>query len=1048
MKNWKKRLAAILLAALFVLSCAATGMATSLPEGSIHTQHTKGELIRVEWSGETNCYPWGYAQHERRGEATLIYACGGTINGEPCTGLYEEYWHMYSTLEDHSWDDGVCTECGDVCEHSNAIEENEPTGAFKYEQCTEADHLAYPIVNIFKNCGYCGEKVLVEENAVDPVGSSVPHDWEDGICISCGEVCEHVSGNFVSSFWGYEYDEYDDYFHYKYDADEVIKICYFCGEEIGRYTQRNYDTEVVEEHSFKDGACEICEYECPHYGTDVSEVRNTGRYQVTDIDATEHYQVEDVEIDYSCNACGEFLYTEVSGGDGAWEEHSFEDGQCTVCGAKNSAVCTHEHRTKEYEDYYFTGQCTLNTNYGHIAVYELVETYRCTECHEYFNEETGKTTERSEPHDLSEGVCMYCGWKNQCAHENVYYEYGVIESDTVSFGNITGTTHDATGDFTRFTVCRDCGETLEYDYFTGTITQPHEWDYVSCMQCGYTTDCEHPNMTAVEEANPYGGVWYDQVKKDTHVRHWESGTRYACPDCGMDYWEYEESAEKQEKHTMQDGVCTGCSYVEGSCPHENARSVGDLWIQVDEEYTYVNELNHANNWFHRTRYWCDDCGVGFNVDAPVQEVLTRHSWENGQCSQCGAESKCTHPENQRMPFVHVEYIDDVIAQTETTHTLSGRFAQGIECTVCSAVIGEVEYLNEYTEEHGYDGEDVCGYCGHVNTCDHRDKGIDTMCTEFVVAVYSVTKDEHVARFARYDQDFCAACGQVVEIRAQGAIRDAEEAHKFVDGFCTVCGYEQDQVWTEMNVPGEIAGDYVNVRRQPTTAGKKVGSVSAGTQVKVLYEVKAADEIWYYVELPDGSTGYIFGELITLGAPEAEPAYVEAEATAYGIAVTEDADIVKTVRMIAEAVAQKSETAEVTVCNIELLLTEEELAQLKELDLNEQLIVSLCAIGFEKQVDKAMAAEEEPLTLSDAAIALKTAVSERIAAMTEEEKAAFDALIAEHFPKNELISYDDRTFESFRLEVEITDGEEIVREAYEFRLEKTRWLLTKVLVKAE
>lgn len=58
----------------------------------------------------------------------------------------------------------------------------------------------------------------------------------------------------------------------------------------------------------------------------------------------------------------------------------------------------------------------------------------------------------------------------------------------------------------------------------------------------------------------------------------------------------------------------------------------------------------------------------------------------------------------------------------------------------------------------------------------------------------------------------------------------------------------------------------NIRAQPTTQSGIIGGLRAGEQITVTGD--AAGGSWYQVELPDGSTGYIFGRLLQ-PPPEAE-----------------------------------------------------------------------------------------------------------------------------------------------------------------------------------
>ena len=440
---------------------------------------------------------------------------------------------------------------------------------------------------------------------------------------------------------------------------------------------------------------------------------------------------------------------------------------------------------------------------------------------------------------------------------------------------------------------------------------------------------------------------------------------------------------------------------------------------------------------------CSRCNMRVGETRILDAYAVNHSYnETGRCTECDHENACTHPEEAIENISHKQILA-VYGITESTHTFDFWQVEFDECSVCKQTIrvSTLDNRQAETEEHDYE-DGVCTVCGFEYVPNEQESNSG-----------SGEPGEQKDPAEPVEPGEPESPSEPVEPGESESPYEPVEPERAPDNRVVA-----------MDETGMIVGDVVNVRSQPSIESVRREQVTEGTAVRVLAEVTLPDgEVWYHVQLADGGKGYIFGELVKLGKvqtaaptaapaePEAEPAYAEAEKTSCGIAATEETaqiDIVKTAQMIAGAVLTKGETAEATIRNIDLVLTEAELAQMAELELSEQLIVSLCAVGFEKQVDAAMADEAAPLTLSDEALALKKAIADRIAAMTGEEKAEFDALIEENFPKSELISYDDKTFESFRLEVEITDGEETVYEAYEFRLEKTKWLLTKVFVEAE
>lgn len=152
------------------------------------------------------------------------------------------------------------------------------------------------------------------------------------------------------------------------------------------------------------------------------------------------------------------------------------------------------------------------------------------------------------------------------------------------------------------------------------------------------------------------------------------------------------------------------------------------------------------------------------------------------------------------------------------------------------------------------------------------------------------------------------------------------------------------------------------------------------------------------------------------------------------------DMVETLSTVAQAL--ENEKAQVAIVNVEKLVTNEEKAALEQLPLREQMLTALCAIGFESQVKEALA--EEGVSLSPEAKALKEQMLARIAAMDEEETAAFQQMLEENFPV-ETVEMDGVEYRFFVLEVAIETEEGTRSERYGFREEEGAWIFVKLSV---
>ena len=178
------------------------------------------------------------------------------------------------------------------------------------------------------------------------------------------------------------------------------------------------------------------------------------------------------------------------------------------------------------------------------------------------------------------------------------------------------------------------------------------------------------------------------------------------------------------------------------------------------------------------------------------------------------------------------------------------------------------------------------------------------------------------------------------------------------------------------------------------------------------------------------------------APTEEPVYEEvpAEEPVHGVKAEDKIPMVETLSTVAEAL--ETEEAQVTIANVEKIVTPEEKAALDQLPLREQMLTVLCAIGFEEQVTEALAGEG--VSLSEEAEALKEQILARIDAMNEEEKAAFQQMLEENFPV-ETVEMDGMEYRFFVFEVEIETEEGLRRERYGFREEAGAWIFVKLSV---
>lgn len=147
----------------------------------------------------------------------------------------------------------------------------------------------------------------------------------------------------------------------------------------------------------------------------------------------------------------------------------------------------------------------------------------------------------------------------------------------------------------------------------------------------------------------------------------------------------------------------------------------------------------------------------------------------------------------------------------------------------------------------------------------------------------------------------------------------------------------------------------------------------------------------------------------------------------------------------DAIERENEGASVSIAivNVEKVVTAEEKAELDALPAKEQILVLLSAIGYDTEVQAALSSMD--MELSTEAIALTQAIQERIATASDEEKAAFEALLLECFPV-ETVMIDGEPVDYFVIELQVEVDGEIHFERYGFRFDENgEWIFARLSI---
>ena len=703
-----------------------------------------------------------------------------------------------------------------------------------------------------------------------------------------------------------------------------------------------------------------------------------------------------------------------------------------------------------YEDYFFLDE----NNHTHY----IESTYRpfCEKCGEWIPTMDSRTEveSKAEPHEYyANGICA-CGWYkdggfapegSDCRHANIstdFYDY--------SWGIGTyckqrdAERHLYIGAEIRVDLfCEDCQEHLGgYSYFDPDFTwlSAHEFsedaeNTMVCVDCGYTTTCAHENMTWVEQQIENVSTPID-TGNGTHVSLVSGYVWYECPDCGADRWEdynFEMREAPHEDHDL-DGFCDDCGAETGACIHENFTVVG--WSQTYDYAWLVDEVLHNIRTVYAPVIRCADCGEEFvdryneyAADYKYEEIYEMHTYDAGNmCTVCGYTTDCTHKnaDIKRTPSdVWYTSNDDGMHQVHTDTRIL------IDCPDCDRTMESYEYVSE-EEAHAYDEDFYCPDCEHY--CEHS--GATTEVT-FEATGYddaAATDKAHVVTGVEITATTCPHCGKVEKAEAE---KTAKEAHAYEVGedgtaVCAECDYACTHASSTVRE--------VFVVDAYTSNGASGHTVKGDTHLvercdgcgAVFTDVVRTEGVSYDEPhtLRDGKCalcGYA-KPVKKSSEPAAEPAaaitFVEVDAL-HGAIVAEAPRMAVALVNVANALeTENGEALDLAVEGLDELLAAEEIEALKALPAAEQMLVTLNALGYADEADFAIA--ELQLTLSPEALALIDAIEARVAALTEDERAAYDAQLAKLFPIVQDAEGVNRT--ELTLEVRL-DGEA------DYRLEK-------------
>lgn len=819
----------------------------------------------------------------------------------------------------------------------------------------------------------------------------------------------------------YKYEDYTSHSYYEYTISDIY--CADCGKLL-KEGAASIGITNWGSHVYENGACKYCgaeENACPHENTSTYK-QPAAQYRYEPCDADGHYEIKtDVYVTH-CKDCQRDISTSLGKSVKLWKEHQWDESykKCQECGYENA--CQHANTERKIVDKYLRGDLTAVDEKAHSGKITYQYGIVCKDCGLTIEDGGEEETEEigTEPHSFEDGRCGYCDYEINCAHE---HQQEHPYSDEVYLLEDDLSTHTHWYENWMAMICEDCGEQLSDTRIEeNSIQEAHTFVDGKCEKCGYVSNCNHEE-TYEEGASKTETVNVNE-KQHTTKNTYYNQTR--CAQCD------EVLAEKilstdivAEDHVFVDSnICFVCGY-ETSCQHET-KTTRVIW-----GYSRKDDGDEGH-YIYRKQYEdtiCKDCGREF-TDIPMKVLGTatyfephsydngvcyvcqhvgkcdgEHLFEDGRCLRCGQENTCLHEHKTTRTKRECQYsCFDIEKNLENEHVVTWWTAEEEICDDCGETVSYNTLTEscEETEAHQMvDGK--CAKCGFIRFCEHKNTEIQE---EHEDEVLSKDEQNHTVKRTTYKETVCKDCDEMLDVES-GEPTEVTEAHSFADGVCTVCGQAASQPTEAPSV-------------QPTEAPSVQPTVAPDVTVAPTARAEAA----------------------ATPAPTEEPVYEEvpAEEPVHGVKAEDKIPMVETLSTVAEAL--ETEEAQVTIANVEKIVTPEEKAALDQLPLREQMLTVLCAIGFEEQVTEALAGEG--VSLSEEAEALKEQILARIDAMNEEEKAAFQQMLEENFPV-ETVEMDGVEYRFFVFEVEIETEEGLRRERYGFREEAGAWIFVKLSV---
>ena len=368
------------------------------------------------------------------------------------------------------------------------------------------------------------------------------------------------------------------------------------------------------------------------------------------------------------------------------ESCKYEDGYCSLCKFEQALEGhQHDYSYTDNGDGTHTVSCTGCSRSYATSHGECDENGICKECggqwkvedgniyesnangtHRVINPESGEEIEKEADCTISNGMCIYCGYKPESSGGNdepeITYEYQSNGNGTHTVyssvdGKLEVIDKEAVCEY-KEGYCKYCGheeKESEHEHKYSYADNGDGTHHISCSGCDEESDETHSYK---DKICIYCGAVEEKEEHEHKYSYADNGDgthHIVCSGC---------DEESDETHSYKDKICIYCGVEE----------------EKEEVHTHAYSYTDIGNGVHKVV--CEGCGIATNE---------AHSYNTaGMCTLCGSVKEIKKEEE-----VHTHTF---------SYTDSGNGVHVVTCADCGT---------SYTEAHTYDALDCCTLCGSI-----------------------------------------------------------------------------------------------------------------------------------------------------------------------------------------------------------------------------------------------------------------------------------------------------------------------------------------------